>query len=102
MSKKYAVVSSISTFRHYYVVDMDTIQALNPEGQVSPEWLADCVVMEEVEEFSQTHVGEQILDVLTMNEDEVLELFDNTNSYLSSWSREQKLKWIHKLNEGLI
>jgi len=94
MTKEYAVVTAISTFRHRYVVPMDKLQELNTNYQVDPKWAADAVVMQEVKEFSQEHLGEQICDLFVMNEEEILELFDRDNSYASSWSKEYKLKWL--------
>ena len=59
MSKKYAVVTTVHTFRHRYVISEERLQ---------------------------------------MKEDDVLELFDKDNDYLSKWTKEHKLTWI---NHGL-
>jgi len=61
-TQKYAVVTTVSTFYHHFVVPMDQLQRCNLDAPVEVEWLADSVYMEEVEEFSQKHVGEQILE----------------------------------------
>jgi hypothetical protein len=53
------------------------------------------VTCREVEEFSQLDTGEYIIDTQTMNEEQVLALFDSDNDYLSEWPVEQKLKRIH-------
>jgi hypothetical protein len=37
-------------------------------------------------------LGEVITDWQVENEDEILERFDRENDYLSSWTKEQKLK----------
>lgn len=95
MNDEYAVVTTIQTFRHRYVVPINKLQEQNPEQEVNPKWALDSVTMEEVKEFSQLHLGEQILDFQLVNQEEVLGLFDEDNSYLSSWSEEQKLDWIN-------
>jgi len=92
--KEYVVVTAISTFRERYVVPMDELQKMNEDYMVDPKWALDLVTCEEVEEFSQLHVGEQIIDNVVMTEDEILELFDKDNDYLKEWSKEQKIKHI--------
>ena len=58
-------------------------------------FINDSVTCREVEEFSQLDTGEYIIDTQTMNEEQVLALFDSDNDYLSEWPIEQKLKRIH-------
>lgn len=95
-SKRYAVVTAVSSHRMRYVVPLDQLQAMNPDAPVSPEWLADSVIMQEVEDFSQEWLGEQIIDTTVMSEEQMLTLFDKENDYLSSWSTEQKIKYVRK------
>ena len=92
--KQYVVVTATSTHRMRYVVPMDELQKLNEDYIVDPKWALDLVKCEEVEEFSQLHLGEQIIDSVVMNEEEILELFDKDNDYLKEWSKEQKIKHI--------
>lgn len=96
MNDKYVVVTAVSTHRMRYVVPLDELQKLNPEVPVNPEWAKDSVTCEEVEEFSQQHIGEQIVDCDVLNEDEIIELFDKDNDYLASWDRDQKINHIRK------
>ena len=98
MSKKYAVVTTVHTFRHRYVISEDRLQSLNTDDPVELEWANDTVLMEEIDEFSQKSLGETIVDCEWMKEDDVLELFDKDNDYLSKWTKEHKLTWI---NHGL-
>lgn len=100
MSKKYAVVTAISTFRMRYVIPVEDLQALNPnveslDDKTALEWAQDSVTCEEVVDFSQVHLGEQIVDTHILTEEEILELFDKDNDYLRDWDREKKLKTIH-------
>ena len=92
--KEYVVVTVTSTHRMRYVVPMDELQKMNKDYIVDPKWALDLVTCEEVEEFSQIHLGEQIVDCVEMDEDEILELFDKDNDYLKDWSKEQKIKHI--------
>ena len=96
-TKRYAVVTAVSSHRMRFVVPLDQLQAMNPDQEVSAEWLADSVVMNEVEEFSQDHIGEQIIDIHVVNEDQMLQIFDNDNDYLKNWTREYKIEWVRKL-----
>ena len=70
---------------------------MNTEAEVQAEWLADSVVMQEVEEFSQEWLGEQIIDTDVISEDQMLQLFEKDNDYLNSWTKEKKIEWVRKL-----
>lgn len=95
--EKYVIVTTISSFRHRYCVPVSELQKLNPDHPVEPEsWAKDCVTMEEVEEFSQLHIGETIIDTAVLSEDEMLALFDKDNDYLKNWSKEQKISHVHR------
>lgn len=96
LNKKYAVVTTVSSCYHYYVVPLDQLQALNTEVPVNKQWLEDTVVCEEVEEFSQKHIGEQILESYILDEDKMLEVFDKNNSYLAGWPREKKIDYVRR------
>ena len=95
LDEQYVVVTTISTHRIRYCIPLSELQKTNPDVKVSPEWAKDCVVCEELEEFSQDHLGELIVDTDVLSEDEVLQLFDEDNDYLSGWDKETKLKNIH-------
>ena len=91
MSKDYIVVTCISSFRMRYVMHKDD---LTKKHGTAIEWAEDTVTQENCEEFSQKHMGEYITDTTTMNEDEMLELFDKDNDYLRGWGKERKVEWI--------
>ncbi len=91
MTKRYAAFTTVSMFKHRYVVEMGDDDKL--------EHLADLVTCEELEEFSQKHVDEMIIDSVILTEDEMLQMFDVDNDYLKSWTREQKLNWVARLPE---
>ena len=93
----YVVVTAISSYRMRYVMHRDDLQKLNPDLPVdSVEWANDTVSSEECEEFSQKHVGEYIVDTVEMNEDDMLDLFDKENDYLSEWTKDQKIESVRK------
>ena len=98
MTKDYVVVTTISSFRHRYVIHKDDLRKMN--GNVEPsdaelgEWAMDTVTCEECDEFSQEHMGEMPLDTYECSEDEMLTLFDRDNDYLKGWERDQKIKWV--------
>lgn len=94
MSNKYAIVTAVSSYRMRYAIPIEDLQNLNKEAQVELEWAADAVTCEEVEEFSQQWLGEQIIDVQELYEKQTLELFDKDNEYLRNWSKDQKLDYI--------
>lgn len=91
MTKRYATFTTISVFKGRYVVEMGEDDKL--------ENLADLVTCEELEEFSQKHVDELIIDSDTLSEEEMLRVFRKENSYLTSWSDEYVLSWVKRLAE---
>jgi hypothetical protein len=94
MSNKYAIVTAVSSYRMRYAIPIEDLKNLNKEAQVELEWAAYAVTCEEVEEFSQQWLGEQIIDVQELDEEQTLELFDKDNEYLRGWSKDQKLDYI--------
>ena len=97
---EYVVVTAISSFRQRYVVPMDELAKLNPDEPVNPSWALDEVTMENVKEFSQRHVGEQIIDAQVVKEAEILQFFDADNDYLADWDEDFKLEWIRNWKEN--
>ena len=96
-NKDYVVVTAISSYRMRYVMHRDDLQKLNPLDPVDAiEWANDTVINDECEEFSQEHMGEYIADTVEMNEEDMLELFDRDNSYLGSWTKDQKVAMVRK------
>ena len=97
--ERYVIVTSVSQFRIRHAIPMSKLQELNPDMPVDPKWAEDTVVMNEVKEFSQTHLGDTILDTFVLDEERVLQLFDRDNDYLSGWDTEKKLSFIHDWKE---
>lgn len=100
MSKDYVVVTAISQFRMRYVMHKDDLQKLNTDTEVNPiEWAEDTVTCDDIDDFSQEHLGQHIVDSRMVDEDEMLEIFDRDNDYLRGWDRGYKIKWTRKLIE---
>lgn len=87
VEKELVLVECVSTFRMRYVVEV-------PKGK--KEWALDTVVMNEAEEMSQEHLGEQIVSHRVIDEKEFLRVFDEDNDYLRSWTPEQKMRCIER------
>jgi hypothetical protein len=87
------LVECVSTFRMRYVVEV-------PLGK--KEWALDTVTMNEAEEFSQEHIGEQIVSHRVIDMTEYDRLFAEDNSYLNKWTDEQKRGFITPLPEDEI
>ena len=104
-NKDYVVVTAISMYRMRYVMHKNDLTISSPgikttltSGDTTAIEIAmDAVTMNECEEFSQEHVGEYIIDTMEMSEDNVLELYDKENDYLSEWTKEKKLVHIRGL-----
>lgn len=94
--EQYVTVTTVYSFKHRYVIPMSELQASNPDAPAEAEWALDAVTMNEVEEFSQKGLGENIVDAQVMDQEQILQLFDGDNDYLKSWSKEQKLQHIHR------
>jgi hypothetical protein len=80
---EWVLVDCVSTFRQRYMVEV-------PKGKTL--WALDTVTMEEAKEFSQEHIGEQIISHRTISKKEALELCDKDNDYTKDWDKEQKMK----------
>jgi hypothetical protein len=94
---KYAIVTAISSYRMRYCIPVDELQQLNTEVPIEGheiEWAEDCVTCGEVEEFSQKHIGEQIIDAVVIDEDAMLGQFDKDNDYLVEWTKEKKIQHV--------
>lgn len=94
---KYAIVTAISSYRMRYCIPVDELQQLNTEVPIEGheiEWAEDCVTCGEIEEFSQKHIGEQIIDAVVIDEDAMLGQFDKDNDYLVEWTKEKKIQHV--------
>lgn len=93
MTKKqetqWVMVEAVSTFRHRYMVEVPV--GIDRYGKDKSEWALDTVTMGEAKEFSQKHLGEQIVSHRIITKDEALSLCDVDNDYSKSWDEETKI-----------
>ena len=93
LSKKknqWVLVECVSTFRQRYMVEVPV--GTDAQGKDKTLWALDTVTMEEAKEFSQEHIGEQIVSHRVVSKKEALELCDQDNDYTKSWDKELKMK----------
>jgi hypothetical protein len=87
---QWVLVETISTFRHRYMVEVPV--GVDQYNKDKSEWALDTVSMNEATEFSQSHIGEQIISHRVVSKEEALALCDKDNDYSSSWDEETKMK----------
>lgn len=84
---KYVLVDAISSYRMRYAVAVpDDL----PDDKAK-EWAKDSVTCEEVQEFSQDHMGEQISSARIIDEKEYIRQYNEDNDYLLHWPDDRKL-----------
>jgi hypothetical protein len=79
---EFVIVEAVSSFRMRYVVEV-------PKGK--SEWALDTVTCQEAKEFSQEHIGEQIVSHRVVSKEEVIAISDIDNHYCKDWSEQQKI-----------
>jgi len=83
------LVECISTFRQRYMVEVPV--GTDDQGNDKSLWALDTVTMQEATEFSQEHLGEQIVSHRVMSKEEALALCEVDNDYCGTWTEEQKV-----------
>lgn len=86
---QWVLVETISTFRERYMVQVPV--GVDQYGHNKKDWALDTVTVEEAKEFSQKHLGEQIVSHRVVTEAEALALCDEDNDYTREWSTEAKM-----------
>ena len=79
----WVMVECVDTFRMRYLVQA-------PKD--NPQYALDDVTMQTAKEFSQEHIGEQIISHRVVTEEEALQLCDKDNDYCKGWKKEEKIK----------
>ena len=83
---KLYMIDSVSSHRMTYVVRCK-----------NEEYAQDIVMDGNAREFSQEHLGEQIVRVREISDEDYLELFNKDNDYLSSWTDDKKKEFISEV-----
>ena len=79
---EWVLVEAVSTFRNRYMVEVPIGKSYYALGTVT---------LNEAKEFSQNHIGEQIVSHRVLTEPEALDICNVDNEYCYSWSDEQKI-----------
>lgn len=87
MSKKLVMIDCLSQHLVKYVIEVDE------DVDVDTFYLENKDI---IEEYSQKHICEEILQHRVISKKEYLKLFDIDNAYLKSWNEEQKLEFINR------
>jgi bifunctional DNA-binding transcriptional regulator/antitoxin component of YhaV-PrlF toxin-antitoxin module len=87
---QWVLVETVSTFRERYMVEVPI--GVDSYGKDKSEWALDTVTMNEAKEFSQEHLGEQIVSHRVVTKEEALALCDEDNEYFRPWDEETKIK----------
>ena len=94
------LVDTVSMFRLRYVVECkEEEHALD---EVTWACTGGDVDLDVWQEFSQQHIGENIISSREITDEEYLELFDKDNDYLKEWTIEQKMKFINEVDYDKI
>jgi hypothetical protein len=87
---KLVMVETLSQYRMRYVVEVrDVEDAIEIATANSGNF--------EFEEFSQKHLGTTVISYREINSDEYMRMFNEDNDYLSSWTDEQKKRFINRV-----
>jgi bifunctional DNA-binding transcriptional regulator/antitoxin component of YhaV-PrlF toxin-antitoxin module len=92
MTKKetqWVLVEAVSTFRMRYMVEVPV--GTDDFGKDKSLWALDTVTMNDAKEFSQEHLGEQIVSHRVVTKEEALILCDKDNDYAMSWDNNHKV-----------
>jgi len=87
---QWVLVECVNTFRERYMVEVPI--GVDNYGKNKADWALDTVTLNEAKEFSQEHIGEQIVSHRVVSKEEALALCDVDNDYGSSWDEELKIK----------
>lgn len=97
----YVLISTISHFRLNYAIPKEDFAKLGYKEPINTEKLSNYIHEGNVREVSQTHIGENVIEVREYSEDDMLKKFDELNSYLVDWTREHKLNYLNTWQESL-
>ena len=67
MKDRYVVLTAVSSFRQRYAVPVSEVQKWNEEMKLTDtlaqQWAQEAVEAEELNEFSQKWIGEEVYDI---------------------------------------
>lgn len=100
MKNDYVVVDTVSIFKQRYIIPREELKKMNEDVTFSDtfakQWAEESVGCEEVKEFSQRWLGEQVTNIDFADTEKVLRLFKDDNEELSKeWSQAKQLDFIN-------
>ena len=87
---QWVLVETVSMFRQRYMIEVPV--GIDDHGKDKAEWALDTVTMEEAKEFSQEHLGENIVSHRVVTKEEALAMCDKDNDYAKVWNDELKMQ----------
>ena len=87
---QWVLVECVSTFRERYMVEVP--KGTDNYGKDKALWALDTVTMEDAKEFSQAHIGEQIISHRVVSRAEALNICEQDNDYIATWDDDTKIK----------
>jgi len=82
-----------------YAIPADEFEALGFKEPIDTVKLAEYLQAGNVKEFSQHHLGENVVDVAVHSEERIVDIFNVDNAYLSKWTTTQKIEWVNRWKE---
>jgi hypothetical protein len=92
---KYLYVNTISQFAINNVVEVPD-DITDAEIEDIKQNILDNVY----DDFSQRHIGVEIVSDRIIAKEQMLFIFDRENSYLADWSEQQKIEYVRNLEHG--
>jgi hypothetical protein len=87
---KYVLVEAVSQYRMRYIIEVPDNHNDGEYPCTAETWAEDTVAIEEMQEFSQLHIGEFITSSREISKEEIVPLCDKDNDYVTGWTDEQK------------
>ena len=94
---KFVLVETISQHRMRYVIEVPEDHNDGMYECSAIQWAEDTVTMEDMREFSQKWIGEQIFSSREVSREEILDLCNEDNDYCNGkygepWTDEKKME----------
>lgn len=80
------IVEALSQYRMVYVVEADNRDAAQ-----------DSVTLGDAPELGQAWLGEMVVSSRQIEDNEIVEIYDELNDYLKHFPKEKKLARVHKV-----
>lgn len=90
--KKLVMIETVSMHRTRYVVQADSVEDAVNEFE-------DNLESGDFKEFSQLHIGENLMNSFEISDADYIKEFDRDNEYLQSWSDDVKRRYINVASE---